>query len=160
LIALVVALSSNRVIGRSGGLPWKLPTDLKHFRTLTTGSAVVMGRRTYESLPAGVRPLPDRRNLVLSSSRAYRAPGAEVFGNLTAALDACQNNCFVIGGGVTYSQALLHAGRVYATEIERECDGDTFFPELPADEWRCVEQSATIAESSERFRFVLYERRS
>ena len=160
MIALVVALSSNRVIGRSGGLPWRLPTDLKHFRMLTTGSAVVMGRRTYESLPVSVRPLPDRRNLVLSSSPAYRAPGAEVFGNLTAALDACQSNCFVIGGGMIYSQALLHAGRVHATEIERECDGDTFFPALPADEWRRVEQSATVAENSERFRFVLYERRT
>ena len=101
MIALVVALSSNRVIGRDGALPWRLPTDLRRFRELTTGHAVVMGRRTYESLPERFRPLPDRRNIVLSTRASYAAPGAEVFGDLEAALEACEHDCFVIGGGVS-----------------------------------------------------------
>ena len=157
MIALVVALSANRVIGRDGALPWRLPTDLRRFRELTTGSAVVMGRRTYESLPERFRPLPDRRNLVLSAS-GFEAPGAEVFDDLAAALDACEHDCFVIGGGVTYAQALPRAERVYATHVAGEIAGDAVFPELPADDWRCVERSDPIAENGETFTFTVYER--
>ena len=158
MVALVVALSSNRVIGRDGALPWRLPTDLRRFRELTTGHAVVMGRRTYESLPERFRPLPDRRNIVLSSRADYEAPGAEVFGDLDAALGACEHDCFVIGGGVTYSQALPRAERVYATHVDGEIAGDALFPELPAGDWRCVERGHPIAENGETFTFTVYER--
>ena len=154
MLALVVAHSANRVIGRDGGLPWRLPGDLKRFRELTTGHAVVMGRRTYESLPAAFRPLPERRNVVLSADPAYRADGAEVVHDLDAAL---AGGGFVIGGGAVYAQALPHAGRVYATELEAEVDGDTFFPPLPAAEWRCVERSERIVENGQAYRLTVHD---
>ena len=155
MISLVVAHSANRVIGRDGGLPWHLPGDLRRFRELTTGHAVVMGRRTYESLPDAFRPLPNRRNVVLTSDPAYRADGAEVVTDLDAAL---AGPCFVIGGGEIYAQALPHAARVYATEIEAELDGDTFFPALPEGEWRCVERSERIVEHGHAYTFTIHDR--
>jgi dihydrofolate reductase len=155
VVALVVAHSGNRVIGREGGLPWRLPGDLKRFRELTTGQTVIMGRRTYESLPDAFRPLPDRRNVVLTSDPAYRADGAEIAGDLDAALVA---PCFVIGGGEVYAQALPRAQRVYATELEAEVDGDTFFPPLPVAEWRCVERSERIVEHGHAYTFAIHDR--
>ncbi len=128
MIALVVAHSRNRVIGRDGGLPWRLPGDMRHFRELTTGHTVLMGRRTFESIPDSFRPLPDRRNLVLSSDPAYRAEGAEVFADLPSALEACGRDCFVIGGAQTYEESLPLAGRLHATEIDAEIEGDVYFP--------------------------------
>jgi dihydrofolate reductase len=155
VVVLVVAHSANRVIGRDGGLPWHLPGDLKRFKELTTGHAVVMGRRTYESLPDAFRPLPGRRNVVLTSDPEYRAEGAEVVTDLAAALTG---DCFVIGGGEVYAQALPHAQRVYATELEEEVDGDTRFPPLPPSEWRCSERSALIVERGHGYRFTVYDR--
>ncbi len=155
MVAIVVAHSANRVIGRDGGLPWHLPADLKRFRELTTGHAVVMGRRTFESLPPAFRPLPERRNVVLSSDPAYRAEGAEVVGDLD---DALAEGGFVIGGGEVYAQALPRARRVYATELEEVVDGDTFFPELPAGEWRRVERGERIVERGHAYRFTVHDR--
>lgn len=158
MISIVVALSSNRVIGRDGALPWCLPTDLRRFRELTVGQTVVMGRKTYESLPDRFRPLPNRRNVVLSRSPSYRAAGAEVFAGVEAALEACANECFVIGGGNTYAQALPVVGRVYATRVHGEIEGDAFFPALPASDWVRVEESEPIAENNQTFVFTVYER--
>jgi len=155
MVSLVVAHSANRVIGRDGGMPWHLPSDLRRFRELTTGHTVVMGRRTYESLPDAFRPLPGRRNVVLSSDPAYRADGAEVVRDLDAAL---AGGCFVIGGGAVYAQALPHAQRVYATELEAEVDGDTRFPQLPAEEWHCVERGERIVEGGHAYRFTVHDR--
>jgi dihydrofolate reductase len=158
VISLLVAHSSNRTIGRDGGLPWHLPADMKRFRELTTGHTVVMGRKTYQSLPDAYRPLPNRRNLVLSRNPAYGAPGAEVFPDLQSALDACGEACYVIGGGDTYREAMPLAGRVYATELEEAVAGDTFFPALAAEEWRCVERSERLSENGHAFTFRTYER--
>jgi dihydrofolate reductase len=155
VIALVVAYSANRVIGRDGGLPWHLSGDLKRFKELTTGGTVVMGRRTYESLPDRFRPLPDRRNVIVTSDAAYRAGGADVVTDLDAAL---AGDCFVIGGGELFAQVLPRADRVYATELEAAIDGDTFFPELPAAEWRCAERSEPVVEGGHTYRFVVYDR--
>jgi dihydrofolate reductase len=158
VISIVVAHSSNGVIGRDGRLPWRLPTDLKRFRELTTGHAVVMGRKTFESLPEAFRPLPNRRNVVLSGNPGYGAAGAEVFRSLESALAACGHDCFVIGGEVTYRQALPLAQRVYATRLEDEHAGDAHFPELDEREWRCVEMSDPLTENDHRFTFRTYER--
>jgi dihydrofolate reductase len=158
VISLVVAHAANRVIGREGGLPWHLPTDMKRFRELTTGHTVVMGRKTFQSLPHAYRPLPDRRNLVLSSDPNLQAPGAEVFAHLPSALEACGGECFVIGGERTYREALPLAARVYATEIEEQIAGDVFFPELAPSEWRCVHREEPIAENGHTFTFRVYER--
>jgi len=158
VISIVVAHASNGVIGRDGGLPWHLPADLKHFKQLTSGHTVVMGRRTYESLPDRFRPLPNRRNVVLSSNPAYVARGAEVFTSLGGALDGCDGECFVIGGEATYRQALPLSDRVYATQLDAAHDGDARFPELPEAEWRCVDASEPQTENDERFTFRIYER--
>jgi dihydrofolate reductase len=158
VISIVVAHARNRTIGRDGELPWHLPTDMRHFKQLTLGTTVVMGRRTFESLPEPVRPLPERRNLVLSRRRDFDAAGAEVFADLDSALEACAGDCFVIGGGMTYAEALAHAGRVYATEVAADVDGDVFFPELPDSVWRCTSESATFTENSHEFVFRVYDR--
>lgn len=160
MISIVVAHSSNRVIGRDGALPWRLPSDLRRFRELTSGHTVLMGRRTFESLPAAFRPLPDRRNLVLSGNSSYRPEGAEVFGGVDAALAACEGECFVIGGDLTYRDALPLCERVYATEIETELDGDAFFPEIDSGQWRCVDCSERLIENDLSFTFRTYERSS
>jgi dihydrofolate reductase len=158
VIAIVVAHARNGVIGRDGGLPWHLPSDLKHFKELTSGHTVVMGRRTYESLPDRFRPLPNRRNVVLSTNPAYVARGAEVFTSLASALDGCDGKCFVIGGEATYRQALPLSDRVYATQLEAEHDGDACFPELAESEWECVDTSEPVTENDQRFTFRTYER--
>ncbi|HEY7836934.1 MAG TPA: dihydrofolate reductase [Solirubrobacteraceae bacterium] len=158
MVAIVVAHCANRVIGRDGELPWRLPSDLRRFRELTSGHTVLMGRRTYESLPDAYRPLPQRRNLVLSSDPAYRPEGAEVFASLKEALAACDGDCFVIGGEVTYRDALPLCERLYATEIDAELEGDAFFPALEPGTWRCVEDGGRQIENELAFRFRTYER--
>ena len=160
MVSSVVAHARNGVIGRDGDLPWHLPSDLAHFRQLTMGATVVMGRKTYESIPDRFRPLPGRRNLVLSRSPSYTAPGAEVFGSLDAALEACEHDCFVAGGGQTYAEALPLAGRVYATEVAADVAGDTAFPALDPGEWACVEAGAPVADDELEFTIRVYERRA
>lgn len=151
MIALVVAYSRNRVIGRDGGLPWHLPADLRRFKELTSGGTVVMGRRTWDSLPERFRPLPGRRNVVVSRN-GCDAP--EVCRSVGEALAA---DCFVIGGGEIYAQALPHADRVYATEVDAVVDGDTLMPEL-GPEWREAERSEPVEENGHVYSFVTYER--
>lgn len=160
MISIVVARAANGVIGRDGGLPWRLPADMRNFRELTTGHTVVMGRKTFESIPDIYRPLPQRRNLVLSATPELRLAGAEVFADLASALGACGSDCFVIGGGTVYRETLPLADRVYATEVERDIDGDTSFPELSTAEWRCTERSEQIVENELAFTFAVYERAS
>jgi dihydrofolate reductase len=160
VISIVVARARNGAIGREGGLPWHLPSDMRQFRELTTGGVVIMGRRTFESLPSRYRPLPDRHNLVLSTNAELELPGAEVCADLPSALEACERECFVIGGAVVYRETLALAGRVHATEIEQELDGDAFFPELPPSEWRCVKRSERMVENELAFTFAAYERTS
>ena len=158
MISLIVAHDEGRVIGRDGGLPWSLPSDLRRFREITWGRAVVMGRRTFESLPDAFRPLPGRRNVVLSSDPGYRADGAEVFASLSAALDACAGDCCVIGGAVTYRDALPHVQRLHLTLVEGAHEGDTFFPPVDYAAWDCIEASESFAEGEHRFSFRTYER--
>jgi dihydrofolate reductase len=155
-VSIVVAQGSNRVIGVDGGLPWRLPSDLRRFRELTMGGTVVMGRKTWESIPSRFRPLPGRRNIVIS--RAGRCDGAEAFPSLAAALEACDGSCFVIGGGQVYAEAASLADRCYVTDIDAAPLGDTFFPELPSTEWRCVEESEPLQENGHGFVFRVYDR--
>jgi dihydrofolate reductase len=124
---------------------------MQRFKELTTGGTVVMGRRTWDSLPERFRPLPDRRNVVVSRA-GCDAP--EVYGSVEEAVRG--GDCFVIGGGEVYAQALPLADRVHATEIHADIEGDTFFPAL--DGWRCVEESETVEENGLAFTFRTYER--
>ncbi|SFW84953.1 dihydrofolate reductase [Amycolatopsis australiensis] len=127
MIGLVWAQSANGVIGRDGTLPWHLPEDLKHFRTLTAGATVLMGRRTWESLPPRFRPLPGRRNIVLS-----RTPqdGVATFAELPRALAEVSGDGWVIGGAAVYRAALPFADRIVVTEIRETFEGDTRAPEI------------------------------
>ncbi|WP_243794645.1 dihydrofolate reductase [Saccharopolyspora gloriosae] len=127
MIGLIWAQSANGVIGRDATMPWHLPEDLKHFRTVTAGATVLMGRRTWESLPPRFRPLPGRRNLVLS-----RTPqdGAETFTDLSEALATASGDVWVIGGAAVYRAALPLADRIVVTEIRELFDGDTHAPEV------------------------------
>jgi dihydrofolate reductase len=158
MLAAVVAYGANRVIGVDGGLPWHLPSDMKFFRELTTGHAVLMGRSTYESIPERFRPLPGRRNLVLSRDPSYAPAGAEVFHTLEAAVEACGGDAFVIGGGATYEAAMAIMDRIYATEVEASPDGDTYFPEL-GPEWQLVEEHPRVVEENGgAFTIRIYDR--
>lgn len=158
MIALVVAWAGQeRVIGRDGGLPWHLPSDMKHFKELTTGGTVIMGRKTYESIPARFRPLPERRNIVLSSSASFA--GAEAYTSLESALAAAGTDAYVIGGGATYAETLPLADRVYATEIAQAVAGDVFFPALDPAQWAVSSASEPVAENGHEFTIKVYDRR-
>jgi dihydrofolate reductase len=158
MIALIVAMDRGRLIGRDGDLPWRLPNDLKHFKQLTVGKTVLMGRRTWESLG---RPLPQRDNWVLTRDRNFHAEGARVFPALEDALAAHgAGELMVIGGAELYRQTLPLAQRLYLTEVDAELDGDTHFPAFDREQWREVESQAHPADERHAwpYRFVTLER--
>ncbi len=133
-LQLIWAQARNGVIGREGGMPWHLPEDLAHLKAKTLGCPVIMGRKTWESIPAKFRPLPGRRNIVLTRAPGWSQMGAEVSNNLREALQKCEH-CeivWVIGGGEVYSQALPLAHSAEITEIDADIDGDAFAPQLGA----------------------------
>jgi dihydrofolate reductase len=129
-VGLVWAQARGGVIGADGGLPWHLPEDLARFRALTIGGTVVMGRATWESLPAAVRPLPGRRNVVLSRRSGFLAPGGTVAGSLEEALAGATGDVWVIGGASVYRAALPYADVLVVTELDRAVEGDTAAPEI------------------------------
>lgn len=136
-LSLIVAKSSNNVIGTNGKLPWHLPEDLDRFKRLTTGHTVIMGRKTWESLPDSVRPLPDRKNVVLTRNKFYEASGATVVHSIESALmlDTPSPHIFCIGGGSLYGQLINYATHLLLTKVHVEIEGDTFFPELDPYLW-------------------------
>lgn len=139
-VTLLWAMAENGVIGRDGALPWHLPDELRRFKALTIGHAVVMGRRTWESLP--VRPLPGRQNIVLTRNAAYEAPGAETALSLPAALDAVAGGAaFVIGGAMVFEDALEVADHLEVTLVHAEVAGDTVMPAIDWSRWRLVAES-------------------
>ncbi len=134
--AIIVAMASDRAIGRCGEMPWHLPPDLRHFKKLTLGHPVIMGRRTWLSLPAG--PLPGRRNIVVSQTPGFSPAGAEIVSSPEEALEICQDGPFpfIIGGGELYRTMLPLVSRLYITQIkETYPDADTFFPDFDRNEW-------------------------
>lgn len=136
-VSLIWAQAGNGVIGNDGALPWRIPEDMARFRELTTGGTVVMGRATWESLPARFRPLPGRRNLVLSRDPAYDAPGATVVSSLEQAIDEAGGELWVAGGSAVYAAALRHADRLVLTDVDGDWPGDVFAPPLD-DVWQEV----------------------
>jgi dihydrofolate reductase len=150
-------VAANGVIGMAGGLPWHLPEDLRHFKELTLGHPVVMGRRTWESLG---RPLPGRENIVVTRSPGYEARGAAVAGSLEAALALCADEpvVFVIGGNQLFAEAMPIASGLVITEIKRDYEGDTWFPEIRPGAWRESRREARTGADGTRFDFVRYER--
>ncbi len=159
MIILIAAVAKNGVIGRNSALPWHLPEDLKHFKTLTTGHAVIMGRKTWESLPPKFRPLPNRRNIVVTRNPAYRAEGAEVVTGLDEAMKVgAGGTAFIIGGAQLYTHALPYAQGLELTEIDAEVDGDAHFPAIDRAQWRETKRESGKSESGLAYAFVSYER--
>ncbi len=141
-ISIIVAVARDGAIGRGGDLLWHISDDLKRFKQLTNGHAIIMGRKTYESLPK--RPLPHRRNIVISRNPEYKAEGADVFTSLEEALESCRSEeeVFIIGGATIYALALPIATRLYLTEIDADCaDADTWFPPFNSNDWELSAKS-------------------
>jgi len=159
-ITLIVARARNGVIGRDGALPWRLPEDLAFFKRTTMGQPIVMGRRTWESIG---RPLPGRRNIVVSRQAGFVAAGAEVVPGFDEALRLCAGSpeLFVIGGAQLYAEALPRAGRLIVTEIDADFDGDTHWPAPDPAHWREAAREHLPPTGERRFGidFVTYLRR-
>jgi dihydrofolate reductase len=158
-LTLIVAYAQNNVIGRDNTLPWKLPSDLAHFKRTTLGHPVIMGRKTWESLG---RPLPGRRNIVISRNPLYEAPGAQCVGSLALAIEAVQDaeQAFVIGGAQIYQEALPFAQQVIATEVQAQIEGDAFFAPLDKKNWREISRISYPPENGLSFDVVQYAKLS
>ncbi|MBL8790938.1 MAG: dihydrofolate reductase [Rhizobiales bacterium] len=157
IVSLVVAVSRNGVIGRDGGLPWHISSDLRRFKAVTMGKPVIMGRKTWESLPK--KPLPGRTNIIVTRQAAFEAAGALVAADVDAALalaalEQPEEIC-VIGGGEIYRQTLPHARRIHLTEVDMDVEGDTRFPSLSPSEWREVSREEVKAGPSDSADFVV-----
>lgn len=158
-LSIIVAMSRNRVIGRDGGLPWKLSADLQRFKKLTMGHPIIMGRKTFDSIG---RILPGRTSIVISRRPDFQSEGALTAASLEDAIRVAgtADEVFVIGGGEVYSQALHLADRLYVTAVETVSEGDTFFPELDDRQWRLVEATDHPADAKNSFplRFLVFDR--
>lgn len=152
-VALIAAVARNGAIGKNNALLWRLPEDLKFFKRTTLGCPVIMGRKTWDSIG---RPLPGRRNMVITRNPAWQAEGAEVFHDLPSALAAAADapKVFVIGGGELYAQALPMAQELVLTEVDAEFDGDTFFPEWPREAFTEVSRERHQSDEGWDYHFV------
>ena len=156
-IAFVLAMSRNRVIGAKGGLPWRMPSDLKRFKALTMGKPLIMGRKTWESLPR--KPLPGRPNIVVTRQHGFDAPGATVVGTVADALRQASalatDEVAVIGGAEIFNELLPFADRIYLSEIDLTAEGDRHFPELATSEWQEVSRETHPRGEGDDANFVL-----
>lgn len=159
LIQAIVAMSENRVIGRDNQLPWHLPADLRHFKQITLGSPIVMGRNTFLSIG---RPLPGRRNIIISRNPDFQAAGCEVFHSVDEALAALATHpaIFIIGGAQLYQTLLPSTDRLHLTLIHENFEGDAFFPEIDSSEWQEMvrEKHGADAENPYSYSFITLER--
>ncbi len=159
IISLIAAIDRNRLIGNNNQLPWHLPVDFAHFKSVTMGKPVVMGRKTFESIG---RPLPGRQNIVLTRDVDYRAAKVDLARDLDHAIELAgeADELMVIGGSAIYVLALPQATRVYLTHVEAEFTGDAWFPELDPMEWSIIEQTKSEIDEKNAWpcRFVTYEK--
>lgn len=163
-LSILVAMARNRVIGQDNKLPWHLPADLKHFKSLTTGNIIIMGRKTYESIG---RPLPGRTNIVITRQKNFKAIGATIVHSVENALQTCkqvstlnQEN-FIIGGAEIFQQTLKICQRMYITEIQRDFEGDTFFPEFDPNDWKETERDKHYSDQDNNieYHFIVLDRK-
>lgn len=162
-IAMIAALDKNHVIGSDNAMPWHLPDDLKFFKDNTLNKTVVMGRKTFESI--GSRPLPNRRNLVITRNADFQAPGIEVFTSIEAAMQSCvedTDEVIIMGGGQLYQQMMPYAQKLYLTLVEAEVAGDTVFPEWSLVDWQITSQYYHPQDERHAyaFEFVILQRTS
>ncbi len=160
-VSLVAAVARGGVIGRAGAIPWRLPEDVAHFKELTTGHAVVMGRRTWDSIPERFRPLPDRRNVVVTRQAEWQAAGAERASSVEHALEllAGEAHVFIVGGAEIYAAALSFADELVLTEIDLEAEGDTHCPAWDRSAFVEAARAEHTAQDGTRFAIVTYGRR-
>jgi dihydrofolate reductase len=159
-VTLIAGVARNGAIGRDNQLLWRLPEDMAHFKALTLGHPVIMGRKTWESLPARFRPLPGRRNLVLSRDASLKLDGAEVCASLAAAFTACREaaQVFVIGGAQIYAEALDASQRLELTEIDADFEGDAFFPAWDRSAFRETARQTHRSAEGWAYHFTTYDR--
>jgi dihydrofolate reductase len=155
---MIVGMTENRVIGKDNDLPWpKIKEDMKHFRKITTGHPIIMGRKTWDSIPAKYKPLPKRTNIVVTRQKDLVLEGAEVFNSLEGAITyaaTLDEEVFIIGGSSLYKEALPKTRKLYLTIIKGEYEGDTFFPELDKTRW-----AEEVLDETEKATFYLLEKR-
>ena len=152
MLSLIVAVAKNNVIGNAGAMPWHLPAELAYFKRVTTGHPVIMGRKTYESIG---RPLPNRRNIVVSRNANFRAEGCELAATLANAIALCAGqDAFIIGGATLYNEALPITQKLYLTEIDAALIGDTFFPALNEKHWLEVSREARARDEKNNYAVV------
>ena len=139
-IALVAAMSENRVIGNHNKLPWHIPEELQYFKQITLGKPIIMGRKTYESI--GSKPLPNRLNIILSHSTTFNAPGCQVVTSIEEALHAVQESeeIMIIGGATIFEAFLEKATRIYLSIVHQICEGDAYFPLLDWGKWQLIQE--------------------
>ena len=153
-ISIIVAMAENNVIGHKQQLPWHLPHDLQHFKSTTLGKPIVMGRKTYEAIG---RPLPGRRNIILSTQAEYAVDGVEVYPNIHTVLDTLHNapEIMIIGGAQIYAAFLPHTTRLYITHVHTDIEGDTRFPTIDFNQWRCTSSKRHAADAQHAFDFTM-----
>lgn len=151
-ISIIAAMAKDYVIGHQGTMPWHLPADLAHFKQLTLNKPIIMGRKTFESIG---RPLPQRRNLVISRQADWQTEGTEGFDSLASALTSCQDaeEVMIIGGGMLYQQALPLANTLYLTYIDADLPGDTHFPAWAEGDWQLCEQHSHPADTNNPYAY-------
>lgn len=160
MISIIVAIAENYAIGKDNDLLWHIPEDMKRFKRITTGHKVIMGKRTYESLP--YRPLKDRTNIVISDIPGDHYEGCVMAYSIEEALRHCdpEEECFVIGGGMIYRQFMDIADKLYITLVHKEFEADTFYPEIDPETWKEVEREEGLDENLEfTYSFITYLRR-
>ncbi len=152
-ISLIAAMAHHRVIGKNNQLPWHLPADLKHFKALTTGKTVVMGRKTFEAIG---KPLPNRKNIVLTRDTRWTSEGVVVLHTWEQVLETCNadEELMVIGGAQLYQQTLPMVSQLYLTMIDTEIEGDAYFPEWDANDWQVVERNEQGADEKNSYNMV------
>lgn len=159
IISVIAAADENNAIGKSGAMPWELPDEKEHFRAVTKGKPVIMGRKTWESLPEGRRPIPDRRNIVVTRKQGYVAPGADIVPGVDEALrlaSVTSDEAFIIGGSELYAYGLEIADRLYFTRVHTETeDADAFFPGMNFLDWRETERVEHPADARHAFPFTM-----
>jgi dihydrofolate reductase len=158
-IHMIFARAANGVIGRDNTIPWRLPEDMAHFKRLTTGWPVIMGRKTWDSLPVKFRPLPGRANIVITRQADWKEAGAETAASLADALALCaaSDEVWIIGGAQIYAQAMPLAERIEVTEIAENVEGDAYAPPL-GPEWRETAREDHVSANGMKFSFITYQK--
>lgn len=161
-ISIIVAIASNHAIGKDNQLLWHIPDDLKRFKALTTGHTIVMGKRTFESLP--IRPLPNRRSIIITDIPGETIPGCEMAYSIDEAISLMEDGAenFIIGGGMVYRQFMPLAHRLYLTIVHKDFEADTFYPEIDYSEWTEASKETIDATGSLGFSYsyIIYNRKS